>query len=167
MMAHPRVLLLQRPGLVSFQGPLVAANLLPALDYQEAIHVTRVLSMAGLAPAGGMATARPFRAPHHTVSDLAMKGKADRPGEVALASHGVLVLDEVLEFRKSVLEATRDALRAHPVRMVIALADPCACIRRTMGRQECRCTDAERTRYRARLDAVKTLLELTEVSHGS
>jgi magnesium chelatase family protein len=82
-------------------------GLLPQLSFEEALEVTTVHSVAGLLPGGaGLLRSRPFRAPHHTISDTALAGGGPqpRPGEISLAHHGVLFLDELPEFSRRALE---------------------------------------------------------------
>ena len=143
--------------------------LMPSLTPSEALEVTAIHSVAGLlAISRGVARARPFRAPHHTVSEVGLVGGgADlpRPGEVSLAHHGVLFLDELAEFRRSALEALRQPLedgvvsisRAHakatfPARPVVVCAmNPCACGYLGDGTERCRCSRERVAQYRARL----------------
>ncbi len=141
------------------------AGILPALDHEEALEVTRVWSAAGLA--SGLVRRRPFRAPHHGVSlaGLIGGGLALRPGEIALANGGVLYLDELTEFRRDALEALRQPLesgdvsvvRLHaravfPARfMLVASMNPCPCGWHGDPRSRCRCTPNEVRRYRAKL----------------
>jgi magnesium chelatase family protein len=143
-------------------------GVLPSLTLEEALEVTRVHSVAGRLPPGvALLAARPFRAPHHTVSDAGLVGGGSpaRPGEVSLAHHGVLFLDELPEFRRHVLEVLRQPMedgsvflsRAHtavrfPSRfMLIAAMNPCKCGFHGDGSDRCVCDAAEITRYRARI----------------
>ena len=144
-------------------------GLMPALSPTEALEVTAIHSVAGLLAASrGVVRARPFRSPHHTVSEVGLVGGgADlpRPGEVSLAHHGVLFLDELAEFRRAALEALRQPLedgvvsisRAHakatfPARPVVVCAmNPCACGYLGDGTERCRCSRERVAQYRARL----------------
>jgi magnesium chelatase family protein len=143
-------------------------TILPALTSAEALEVTAVHSVAGLLDAeGGAVTRRPFRAPHHSISTAGLVGggSSPRPGEVSLAHHGVLFLDELLEFPRSVLEALRQPMedgtvtiaRAQaslrfPARFALAAAmNPCPCGHAGDPTQPCICPAADVLRYRARL----------------
>jgi magnesium chelatase family protein len=134
----------------------------------EALDVTRVYSVADLLPAETpLLRTRPFRAPHHTISAAGLigGGSVPRPGEVSLAHHGVLFLDEVTEFRRDVLEALREPLETgrvtiaraagsltFPARVqLVAASNPCPCGFLGDARRECRCTPPEVHRYRGRL----------------
>lgn len=100
-------------------------SILPELDREEALDVTRVYSVAGLLPPGSsLLRRRPFRAPHHSTSDAGLIGGGayPRPGEVSLAHHGVLFLDELPEFKKNVLELLRQPLEEGSVRIARASA---------------------------------------------
>ncbi len=139
-------------------------SILPPLGAEEAIDVTRIQSIAGLGGAGGLVTARPFRAPHHTISAAGLVGGANppQPGEATLAHHGVLFLDELSEFARPSLEALRQPLEdgdvtivrgqhvmAFPTRfMLVAASNPCPC---GHGDARCRCSPADLTRHRRRL----------------
>lgn len=143
-------------------------GLLPPLTTDEAIEVTAVHSVAGLLPSGaGLLIDRPFRAPHHTVSNIALVGGGaqPRPGEVSLAHRGVLFLDEMLEFQRGVLEVLRQPLEEgsitvaraartvrFPARFVLVGAmNPCPCGYAGSPDRECRCTPPQVARYRGRL----------------
>lgn len=142
--------------------------LLPPLSFQEAFETTAIHSVAGVLPAQqGIVSTRPFRAPHHSISDAGLVGGGDvpRPGELSLAHHGVLFLDELAEFRRSTLEVLRQPLeegrvcisraRARawfPARpLIVAAVNPCPCGFRGHPRRECRCPKALRERYLSRL----------------
>ena len=139
-------------------------SILPPLTPTEALEVTRIHSIAGL-HVGGLARTRPFRAPHHntSASGLIGGGSLPTPGEVSLAHHGVLFLDELSEFPRNVLESLRQPLEdgrvavvrgqhlaVYPTRfMLVASTNPCPCGFHPQRR--CRCTDADLLRQRRRL----------------
>jgi magnesium chelatase family protein len=144
------------------------AGILPPLSFEESIEATTIHSVAGqLRPGVGLLTERPFRAPHHTISDVALVGggSTPRPGEVSLAHHGVLFLDEMPEFDRRVLEALRQpieegritvsrALRSvvFPARFVLVAAmNPCPCGYLGDPKRACRCTPQQTARYHNRL----------------
>jgi magnesium chelatase family protein len=143
-------------------------TILPPLDRAEALQVTSIHSVAGLLrPNSGLVHARPFRAPHHTASEIAIVGGSEpvRPGELTLAHHGVLFLDELPEFRRPALEALRQPMedgvvsisRARgraifPARpMVVAAMNPCPCGHLGDGTDRCRCSPDRVRSYRARV----------------
>ncbi len=143
-------------------------GILPPLEFDEAVECTSIHSVAGLLPPEqGIVSERPFRAPHHSVSEAGLVGGGDipRPGEVSLAHHGVLFLDELAEFRRGALEALRQPLedgsvciaraRARawfPARpLLIGAVNPCPCGYFSHPRRRCACSDEGRKRYRARL----------------
>jgi magnesium chelatase family protein len=141
-------------------------GILPPLTREEALEVTRIYSVAGLHPGGGLITRRPFRAPHHTISASGLVGGGARPtpGEASLAHHGVLFLDELSEFQRPALEALRQPLedgrasivrgqraRTYPTRfMLVAATNPCPCGYAGDARR-CRCSESEVARHRRRL----------------
>ena len=142
-------------------------GILPELTEREAIEVMAIESVAGLLLKTEMTCDRPFRAPHHTVSDVGLVGGGEmpRPGEVSLAHHGVLFLDELAEFRRSALEALRQPLEdgcvtisraqaraTFPARpLVVGAMNPCPCGYQGDGTRRCHCS-FERTKiYRAKL----------------
>ncbi|HEY7726700.1 MAG TPA: YifB family Mg chelatase-like AAA ATPase [Anaeromyxobacteraceae bacterium] len=142
-------------------------GILPPLSFDEAVEATVVHSVAGLTRDRGLLVERPFRAPHHSISDAGLVGGSciPRPGEVSLAHHGVLFLDELAEFRRHVLEALRQpaedgevtvvrAARAErfPAEfMLVAAMNPCPCGHHGDGRRPCRCSGHELLRYRRRV----------------
>lgn len=143
-------------------------SILPALTEPEALEVTAIHSVAGLLPESGrVLSGRPFRAPHHSISSAGLVGGGGvpRPGEVSLAHHGVLFLDELLEFPRFVLESLRQPLEdgrvciaraaitcAFPARFsLIAAMNPCPCGNAGEPTRVCTCTEPEVLRYRSRL----------------
>jgi magnesium chelatase family protein len=143
-------------------------GILPPLDFDEALDCTSIHSVAGLLKAGcALIRSRPFRAPHHTISEVAMVGGGPipRPGEISLAHHGVLFLDEIAEFDRSVLEALRQPIEEgyvtvsraartawFPARfMLVAAMNPCPCGFRGDARRVCRCAPPQVERYVTRL----------------
>jgi magnesium chelatase family protein len=137
-------------------------------------------------PAGvGLLTERPFRAPHHTISDVALVGGGTipRPGEISLAHHGVLFLDETPEFSRHVLDVLRQPLEegritvaraartiTFPARFVLVAAmNPCPCGYHSDPRRACRCTPVQVTKYRGRLsgplrDRIDLIVEVQPVA---
>jgi len=145
------------------------ATILPPLSLAEALETTTIHSVAGLLPPGQpLVTQRPFRAPHHTISDAALVGGGVgvvRAGEITLAHHGVLFLDEVPEFQRSVLEVLRQPLEEHRIRlsrtrmtveypanfMLVSSMNPCPCGNFGSMHRECRCTPLEVQRYMSKI----------------
>ncbi len=143
-------------------------GILPPLTHEEAIETARVQSVAGLLAGGRpLSTVRPFRAPHHSISDAGLigGGAVPRPGEVSLAHHGVLFLDEIAEFQRHVLDGLRQPLEdgtvmltrvsaslQYPARcMLVAAMNPCPCGHYGDRMRECLCTPHQIRRYRGRL----------------
>ena len=173
------LLLVGPPGAGKTMMARRVSGILPPLSFDEALEVTAVHSVVGLLPAGaGLLTGRPFRAPHHTISNAALigGGSQPRPGEVSLAHHGVLFLDEMLEFSRHVLEVLRQPIEegrvaiaraartaVFPARfMLVGAMNPCPCGFATDPARECRCTPRELARYRERLSGpLRDRLDLT------
>ena len=143
-------------------------GILPPLTTDEALEVTTIHSVAGLLPpGGGLVTTPPFRAPHHTASDVALAGGGaiPRPGEISLAHNGVLLLDEAAEFARHVLDALRQPLEegavqvaraartvVFPARFLLAATtNPCICGYFGEPTRPCRCSPQQVARYRSRL----------------
>lgn len=139
-------------------------TILPPLTFEEALETTKIHSVAGvLDSASGLVGTRPFRAPHHTISDAGLigGGMIPRPGEVSLAHNGVLFLDELPEFPRNVLEVMRQPLEdghvtiaraamslTFPARfMLVAAMNPCACGYFNDRTRECHCTPMMIQRY--------------------
>jgi magnesium chelatase family protein len=162
-------------------------TILPDMSYDEMLEVTRVYSAAGLLAGGGTVGSRPFRAPHHTVTDAGLVGGGlvPKPGEVSLAHHGLLFLDELPEFRRRVLEDLRQPLEDGRVTvarsgysvsfpsafMLVAAMNPCADVRRGLLGKAADCTESEKARYYSKisgplLDRIDIQLDVPEVKFG-
>jgi magnesium chelatase family protein len=143
-------------------------TVLPPLGFDEALEVTKVYSVAGkLPPDQPLVVTRPFRSPHHTISDAGLigGGQYPRPGELSLAHRGVLFLDELPEFKKHVLEVLRQPLEEGRVTisraavsleypgdvMLVAAMNPCPCGYLGDEKHHCSCTPIQIQRYRSRL----------------
>ncbi len=144
-------------------------TILPPLTFEEALEVTKIYSILGLLPADRpLITTRPFRAPHHTVSYAGMVGGGHglpRPGEISLAHHGVLFLDELPEFERDVLETLRQPLEERTITlsraaaaltfpanfMLVAAMNPCPCGHRGDPKKPCRCSPLDVKRYHRRI----------------
>ena len=145
-------------------------GILPPLSLEEALEVTKIHSIAGLIPGGmGIMTQRPFRSPHHTVSAVGLigGGSIPRPGEISLAHHGVLFLDELPEFTRHALEVLRQPLENRNVTIVraqasmtfptqclcIAAMNPCPCGLLGHPKKPCRDSALQIQRYRGKISA--------------
>lgn len=143
-------------------------SIMPDLTVPEALEVTKIHSIAGLTGVDqALVTARPFRAPHHTVSDAGLIGgqSTPRPGEISLAHNGVLFLDELPEFKRNVLEVLRQPLETGEVTisrvqacctfpssfMLVAAMNPCPCGHYGSVQRQCRCSSGQIQHYRARI----------------
>ncbi len=143
-------------------------SILPEMSSDEALEVTKIYSVAGLLDEdAGVVSARPFRSPHHTISQVALcgGGSSPRPGEISLAQNGVLFLDEIAEFSRTALEIMRQPLEegtiaiaraagtfVYPARFaLVASMNPCPCGFRGTRDNDCRCDDAAVAKYVAKL----------------
>jgi magnesium chelatase family protein len=164
------------------------AGILPKLTFREALEATQIHGVVGVLPAGiGLLRSRPFRSPHHTVSDAGLIGGGSgtaRPGEVSLAHQGVLFLDELPEFPRGVLEQLRQPLEegsvtlarsngtlTFPARiMLVAAMNPCPCGFYGDNTRECRCTPGIIQRYLSKisgplLDRIDLHIEVPAVAY--
>lgn len=161
-------------------------SILPPLSLQEALETTKIHSVAGkLGTHGDLITKRPFRSPHHTVSDVALVGGGSipQPGEISLAHNGVLFLDELPEFKRTALEVMRQPLEERKVTisrarisvdfpsnfMLIASMNPCPCGYYNHPEKECVCGTTHVQRYLNKisgplLDRIDLHVEVTPVS---
>jgi magnesium chelatase family protein len=162
------VLLVGPPGAGKTMMARRLPGVLPPLTFDEAIESTSIHSVCGLLPPGqALLAERPFRAPHHTISDIALVGGGSipRPGEISLAHNGVLFLDEAPEFDRRALEVLRQPLEqgavtiaraartaVFPARFMLVLAmNPCPCGFLGAATRACRCAPPEIRRYQERM----------------
>jgi magnesium chelatase family protein len=162
-------------------------TILPPLTFDEAIETTKIHSVAGLLPPDtALIATRPFRSPHHTISDSALVGGGTipRPGEISLSHHGVLFLDELPEFARNVLEVLRQPLEDSHVTisrskmsidypanfMLVCAMNPCPCGYYTDPSKECTCTPMQIQKYMAKisgplLDRIDLHIEVPAVKY--
>ncbi|MCX7922364.1 MAG: YifB family Mg chelatase-like AAA ATPase [Clostridia bacterium] len=162
-------------------------SILPSMTFEEALEVTKIHSIAGILPQKtSLITNRPFRSPHHTISDISLigGGKYPRPGEISLAHYGVLFLDEVPEFSKDALEVLRQPLEdgvvtisrvnaslSYPAKaMLVLAANPCKCGNFLDNTKQCTCTPKQVQQYLGKLsgpllDRIDIHIEVASVKY--
>lgn len=181
------ILLIGPPGSGKTMLASRIPTIIPDMSLEEALETTKIHSILGLVPSKtGLVANRPFRAPHHTCSDIALVGGGPipKPGEISLAHNGVLFLDELPEFHRDVLEVLRQPLEdgfvtvsraakslKFPAKfMLVAAMNPCPCGFFTDSKKQCRCTPTKIHQYLSKisgplLDRIDLHIEVSSLSY--